>query len=65
MKDRERAHRQFEFPPLTEEQKKEIEELRKMNDEKINFNDIPHQGFSDTCIAFQEACSLEYSKFSF
>lgn len=47
MKDTERIYRQIDFPPLTDEQKSEIEELKNMKDEKINFEDIPRQDFSD------------------
>lgn len=47
MKDTERTYRQIDFPPLTEKQKKELEELKKLKDEDINFDDIPQQDFSN------------------
>lgn len=47
MRDTERVYRQIDFPPLTEEQKKEIEKLEAMKDEEIDTKDIPEVDFSD------------------
>lgn len=47
MRNTERVYRQIDFPPLTEEQKKEIEKLKTMKDEEIDTNDIPEVDFSD------------------
>lgn len=47
MRGTERVYRQIDFPPLTEEQKKEIEKLKTMKDEEIDTNDIPEVDFSD------------------
>lgn len=47
MRDTERVYRQIDFPPLTEEQKKEIEKLKAMKDEEIDTKDIPEVDFSD------------------
>ena len=40
MRDTERGYRQIDFPPLTEEQKKEIEKLKAMKDEEIDIEDF-------------------------
>ena len=47
MRDTERFYKQIDFPPLTEEQKKEIEKLKAMKDEEIDTEDIPEVDFSD------------------
>lgn len=47
MRDTERVYKQIDFPPLTEEQKKEIEKLKTMKDEEIDTRDIPEVDFSD------------------
>lgn len=47
MGDTERVYKQIDFPPLTEEQKKEIEKLKAMKDEEIDTKDIPEVDFSD------------------
>ena len=47
MRDTERFYKQIDFPPLTEEQKKEIQKLKAMKDEEINTEDIPEVDFSD------------------
>lgn len=47
MGDTERVYSQIDFPPLTEEQKKEIEKLKTMKDEEIDTKDIPEVDFSD------------------
>lgn len=47
MKDTERVYRQIDFPPLTEEQKKEIERLKAMTEEEIDTEDVPEVDFSD------------------
>ena len=40
MRDTERFYKQIDFPPLTEEQKKEIEKLKAMKDEDIDTVDM-------------------------
>ena len=47
MRDTDRVYKQIDFPPLTEEQKKEIEKLKAMKDEEIDTEDIPEVDFSD------------------
>ncbi len=47
MRETDRTYKQIDFPPLTKEQKKEIEALRKMRDEDINTEDIPEVDFSN------------------
>lgn len=42
-----RTYREISFPPLTEEQKKELEALRYMKEEDINTDDIPEADFSN------------------
>lgn len=42
-----RAYRHIDFPPLTDEQKQELEKLKRMRDEDIDYSDIPPQDFSD------------------
>ncbi|MGN0907463.1 MAG: BrnA antitoxin family protein, partial [Bullifex sp.] len=44
--DTERVYKQIDFPPLTEEQEKEIEKLKSMKDEEIDTEDIPEVDFS-------------------
>ena len=38
---KQRTYEHIEFPPLTDEQRKELEELRKMKDNEIDMSDIP------------------------
>ena len=47
MRNTERAYRQIDFPPLTEEQKKRLEAVKSKKDEDIDINDIPEVDFSD------------------
>lgn len=47
MKSTERTYRQIDFPPLTEEQKKRLSDVRDMPDELIDTSDIPEEDFSD------------------
>ena len=42
-----RTYREISFPPLTEEQEKELEALRYMKEEDINTDDIPEADFSN------------------
>ena len=42
-----RTYNFIDFPPLTEEQKKEVSELSKMKDSEIDTSDIPENSFSN------------------
>lgn len=42
-----RIYEPIDFPPLTEEQKRELEALSKMKDEDIDFSDIPPLNVSE------------------
>ena len=53
MRDTERFYKQIDFPPLTEEQKKEIEKLKAMKDEEIDTEDIPEVDFSDANFLYE------------
>ena len=43
MKKMQKTYQTINFPPLTEEQKKELQALEEMPDEDIDYSDIPEQ----------------------
>ena len=43
MKRMQKTYQTINFPPLTEEQKKELQALEEMPDEDIDYSDIPEQ----------------------
>lgn len=43
MKKMQRTYQMIDFPPLTKEQKKELQALNSMSDDEINYSDIPPQ----------------------
>ena len=49
-----RTYREISFPPLTEEQKKELEALENMKEEDIDTDDIPEADFSDAEFYYSE-----------
>ena len=49
-----RTYREISFPPLTEEQKKELEALGNMKEEDIDTDDTPEADFSDAEFYYSE-----------
>lgn len=47
-----KTYREISFPPLSEEQEKELEALRNMKEEDINTEDIPEVDFSDAALRY-------------
>lgn len=47
MKKELKLYKKIDFPPLTDEQKLELENLRNMKDEEIDFSDIPRKTNED------------------
>lgn len=47
-----RDYRHIDFPPLTEAQEKELENLKNMEEEDINTEDIPEVDFSDAALRY-------------
>ena len=49
-----RTYREISFPPLTEEQEKELEALGNMKEEDIDTDDTPEADFSDAEFYYSE-----------
>ena len=47
MKQMQKEYKTIDFPPLTEDQKKELDMLNNMPDSKIDLSDIPETDFSN------------------
>ena len=59
-----RTYYEISFPPLTEEQEKELEALKNMKEEDIDTNDIPEVDFSNAqnYYELQDSDKTKYSE---
>ena len=59
MRDTGKVYRPIDFPPLTEEQEKEIKALKAMRNEDINVEDIPVVDFSDAVFYYSKSLKMK------
>ena len=59
-----RTYKFIDFPPLTEEQKKEVSKLAKMKESEIDTSDIPENTLSNGQFYYANALKIKKEKIS-